>query len=559
MASQYKDLPEGVANAILSINGDITPAQIITGGIGISVATVAGTTTITNTSPGSGDVVGPASSTDNALARFDGTTGKLIQNSNAILTDTGNLTLAGVHYAPNGTQGIPSYSFTSSTGSGFYITTTPDTYGFANNTDVTFTVGRGTSNTLNQHTLTFYRCISFEQTVQTLDADNQVVSPSAIGQTTSHFNLDSDDPVATNRTFTIGDPFTVGQFLIITFDAGGNGNLAQLLNTGNVQLSSDWLPTSNDSLTLMWGGNYWIEISRKNPSPAVALTNTHIFVGNASNVATDVALSGAATISNAGVLTLATVNSNVGTFGSSSQVGTFTVTAKGLITAASNTTIDHNALSNLTVGDVHTQYAFLTGRASGQTLVGGTAASENLTLNSTSNATKGLVKLVADGGSVTVGGGATASELRLLEASGSGTNYTGFVAPALAGNVVYTLPTADGAANTSLQTNGSTVLSWVAAEKAWTVSTITANPNPGVDHVTYLCDSSGGAFNFTLPAPVSNLRLQLKCKTGSCLANPVTIVRNGSEKIEGTAASYTFNTNWGSLLLISDGTDWFFI
>jgi len=42
---------------------------------------------------GSGDVVGPASATDNAIARFDLTTGKLLQNSNAILTDAGTLTL----------------------------------------------------------------------------------------------------------------------------------------------------------------------------------------------------------------------------------------------------------------------------------------------------------------------------------------------------------------------------------------------------------------------------------------------------------------------------------
>lgn len=38
---------------------------------------------------GSGDVVGPASATDNALARFDTTTGKLLQNSTIELTDTG--------------------------------------------------------------------------------------------------------------------------------------------------------------------------------------------------------------------------------------------------------------------------------------------------------------------------------------------------------------------------------------------------------------------------------------------------------------------------------------
>jgi len=50
---------------------------------------------------GAGNVVGPASSTDNALARFDGATGELIQNSNATLTDPGNLTLAGTITASN--------------------------------------------------------------------------------------------------------------------------------------------------------------------------------------------------------------------------------------------------------------------------------------------------------------------------------------------------------------------------------------------------------------------------------------------------------------------------
>lgn len=40
---------------------------------------------------GSGDVVGPGSATDNALARFDGTTGKVIQNSVVIVTDGGNV------------------------------------------------------------------------------------------------------------------------------------------------------------------------------------------------------------------------------------------------------------------------------------------------------------------------------------------------------------------------------------------------------------------------------------------------------------------------------------
>jgi hypothetical protein len=44
------------------------------------------------TPAGAGDVVGPASSTDNAIARFDSTTGKLLQNSGATIDDSGNIT-----------------------------------------------------------------------------------------------------------------------------------------------------------------------------------------------------------------------------------------------------------------------------------------------------------------------------------------------------------------------------------------------------------------------------------------------------------------------------------
>ena len=47
---------------------------------------------------GSGDVVGPASSTDEALVRFDGVTGKLLQDSVWTLSNTGVLSLSGSRY-----------------------------------------------------------------------------------------------------------------------------------------------------------------------------------------------------------------------------------------------------------------------------------------------------------------------------------------------------------------------------------------------------------------------------------------------------------------------------
>jgi hypothetical protein len=63
--------------------------------------TGAGTTTVTGTYPnftisstggsGGGDVTGATSSTDNAITRFNGTTGKVIQNSTVTLDDNGNI------------------------------------------------------------------------------------------------------------------------------------------------------------------------------------------------------------------------------------------------------------------------------------------------------------------------------------------------------------------------------------------------------------------------------------------------------------------------------------
>lgn len=53
-------------------------------------------------------------------------------------------------------------------------------------------------------------------------------------------------------------------------------------------------------------------------------------------------------------------------------------------------------------------------------------------------------------------------EIRWLELAANGTNYVGFKSPdALAGNVIWTLPSADGTNAQILQTNGSGVLSWV--------------------------------------------------------------------------------------------------
>ncbi len=77
--------------------------------------------------------------------------------------------------------------------------------------------------------------------------------------------LTSDDPVATDRTIrlTIGE--TKGQSLVLILVSA---NPLELLDdqsvptAGSIKLSADWLPGQWDTLSLIWTGSHWLEVSR---------------------------------------------------------------------------------------------------------------------------------------------------------------------------------------------------------------------------------------------------------------------------------------------------------
>lgn len=72
--------------------GNTLTKATLTAGSNITITNSAGGITIAAAGgSGSGDVVGPASSTDNAVVRFDGTTGKLVQNSSFAVNDSGEV------------------------------------------------------------------------------------------------------------------------------------------------------------------------------------------------------------------------------------------------------------------------------------------------------------------------------------------------------------------------------------------------------------------------------------------------------------------------------------
>ena len=124
-----------------------------------------------------------------------------------------------------------------------------------------------------------------------------------------------------------------------TSNLNGAGNVARatLTDAGVLTLASVVATTaslSNQLTSTLATGTapFVIASTTKVDNLHVARATLADTVTTNANLTGDVTSSGNAT-------TLATVNSNVGSFGSATQVGTFTVNAKGLLTAAANTTV----------------------------------------------------------------------------------------------------------------------------------------------------------------------------------------------------------------------------
>ncbi len=99
-----------------------------------------------------------------------------------------------------------------------------------------------------------------------LTADNQSFTPDI----NTMIYVGSDSTTATDRTFTLGGSLVgAGHRITLQFNIGSSMT-AQLANSGNMKLVSDWLPLQYDCLTLLWDGTYWNELSRGKSSGAVS-------------------------------------------------------------------------------------------------------------------------------------------------------------------------------------------------------------------------------------------------------------------------------------------------
>lgn len=397
-------------------------------------------------------------------------------------------------------------------------------------------------------------------------------------------------------------PYAANSFTIIQPDSGtsptassptdtltlhnADGKISIVGNSGTKTITFglvfNYLTAVTASAPLVSSGGVTPNLSIPNSSTLVdgylSATNFTIFSNKqpAGNYIT--ALTGDVTATGPGSVaaTLATVNANVGTFTNS----TVTVNAKGLITAASSGTApvtSVTASSPLASSGGTTPNISLTGIvavANGGTSLG-TLTANNVILGNgtaaptfvapgtsgnllTSNGTTWTSAAPATNGTVTSVAFSDGSTTPIYTITGSPVTTSGTLTETLktqTANTIFAGPTTGAAAQPSFR------------------ALVTADlPNPTVvtksanytlltsDSRSYfLLNTSGGAFNLTLPTPASGLIFFLKDSTGSFTANNLTLVRASAEQIDGLASSKIFQTNWGGWSVFSDGTNWFII
>jgi hypothetical protein len=87
-------------------------------------------------------------------------------------------------------------------------------------------------------------------------------------------------------------------------------------------------------------------------------------------------------------------------------------------------------------------------------------------------------------------------------------------------------------------------------EVSWNTTKITADPNTAATGVGYFTDTSGSAFNVTLPAsPSAGNVVAVADYANNWGTNAVTILRNGSN-IEGNASDFVCNQNGSSITFV---------
>ena len=201
-------------------------------------------TLLASSSGASGDVVGPASATDNAVVRFDGTTGKLVQNSVVTIADsTGDISGVGSLSATGATlSGLTASQAVFTDGSKVLvsnaITGTGNVVMSTSPTLVTPVLGTPTSGQLSACTVDGTDAVGFRNTpVNSQSADYTLVLADS-GKTILH-------PVSDDNART----FTIPANSSVAYPVGTAITFVNLINTVTIAITTDTMYLAGDGAT----------------------------------------------------------------------------------------------------------------------------------------------------------------------------------------------------------------------------------------------------------------------------------------------------------------------
>ena len=407
------------------------------------------------TLPAGGDVVGPASSVDNQIARFDGTTGKIIQTSTPTISDAGaiaDLTELNFDVTPTGVAG----------GAGSLSWNNDD------NTQTLDLVGAGGNVTLALGEETYYRV----RASANITKGQVVMFTGTVGASGGLEAAPATGLTASTSQYVMG-------IAAETFTSGNWGYIAAF---GEVR-----------GFNTTGGGESWVngQILYLNPSVAGGLTK-NIPAAPAPKVEVCAVVYADASVGSVFVRptffpSLNQLNDVSAATPSGGDLLVYDGTdarwenaAQSTITAGKATNLVGGAAGSLPYQSNTDTTTFLAAGSDGQVLKlasgvptwSSDASGVTITDDTTTNAARYLTFTDATTGTET---GLDVSSTKLqfnpstgvfsspqIRVIGSSSGYVGFQGAAAAGSTVYTLPSADGANGQVLSTNGSGVLSWAA-------------------------------------------------------------------------------------------------
>lgn len=219
--------------------------------------------------------------------------------------------------------------------------------------------------------------------------DNLTIDGNTIISTDTNGNI-TLDPNGTGH-IALSGPVDVTGNLAITDATCTISGTGALLNVDNLRLDGNTLSSTDTDGNVIVdpNGNGLVELG----AGCFPTTDSALDLGKTGNVWNKLWIDGSIGYGTSEILISTLMSLSEIATGAAQGMSLFMNGAGKWVASAPDTEIDHGAVTGLGDDD-HTQYVLLGGRSNGQTIIGGTAAGEDLTLQSTSNAARGAVVFV---------------------------------------------------------------------------------------------------------------------------------------------------------------------